>query len=420
MNDGAQIVPVWTLAEGEIDVPDVLGAKELTPARLRTLRAALAAIADVPVATLEAHPMPSGVDQAVGHRVPASSPLARGLAGLANLAGEQLQQQARTPRAGETLYRMVVDAKVAEQLSRGLVQPAKSTTVAGGITGAIRDSRVITANASFVPAVAGGAAVTTAAVAGPLILMGVAVGITAYAEAQQQERLTRIAALLEKQSEGALRRERYHLEASADALKKVTAILLDEGRIGESIGVGSADHQIGTAIAEARDRTRRWRAALDGFGAEPVQVHLLTNKFPGIGEPDGEFHTHLELASLALILRRRLGIVQALEQVQLNTDKPMERFLAQLAAEQHDTDELEAEIESVLIRLSTLQLRSPRRIKDRLFMPKDVDAFLNTATVLHQLGARVTSSGRPTTVAIEMAQNQDGSVTVFPALAEHT
>jgi hypothetical protein len=111
--------------------------------------------------------------------------------------------------------------------------------------------------------------------------------------------------------------------------------------------------------------------------------------------------------------------VQALEQVQLNTDRPMERFLAQLAAEQRDTDELEAEIESVLIRLSTLQLRCPRRFMDRLFMPGDVDEFLNTATVLHQLGARVIPTGRPAAVAIEMAQNQDGSVTVYPALAEH-
>jgi hypothetical protein len=55
----------------------------------------------------------------------------------------------------------------------------------------------------------------------------------------------------------------------------------------------------------------------------------------------------------------------------------------------------------------------------RLFMPGDVDEFLATSKLLHELGARVISTGRPTTVAIDMAHNQDGSVTVYPALAEH-
>jgi hypothetical protein len=419
VDSDTQIVPVWTLAERGIEVPDIFGTQDLTQARLSALRSVLSAASDAPIATLEAHPLPTGLDHAAGRRLPATSPLSKALSGLADVARLRSAGASGPVRAGETLYRMVVDPKVAEQLGRGLVQPMTSKSVAGGIRSAIRNSSGIVSQASFVPAVEGGAAVTTAAVAGPLILMGVAVGITAYAEYQQQKRLERIESLLEKQSQDALRDERYALEASLDALKKVTTILLDEGRIGESIGIGSADHEIGKAMARARDRTRQWRTALDGFGNDPVQVHLLIKRLPGIGEPDGEFHAQLELASLATILRRRLGIAQALEHVQLNSDRPMERFLAQLAVEQGDTSDLESEIDAVLTRFSTLKLCSPRRIgMAELFHGKDVNRYLQTADILHQLGARIADSGRATAVAIEMAHNRDGSTTVFPALAE--
>jgi hypothetical protein len=49
------LVPVWTLATREVTVPALAG-HTMTPDRLGELRTVLAAMADAPIATLEAHP----------------------------------------------------------------------------------------------------------------------------------------------------------------------------------------------------------------------------------------------------------------------------------------------------------------------------------------------------------------------------
>lgn len=60
---------------------------------------------------------------------------------------------------------MVVPAKVASQVSKGLVKPMASKAVSGGVYSALRDSTGIVSKATFVP-VAGTGATTGAATAG--------------------------------------------------------------------------------------------------------------------------------------------------------------------------------------------------------------------------------------------------------------
>ena len=109
------------------------------------------------------------------------------------------------------------------------------------------------ANATFVP-VAGKAAVAGAAtgsaatagvavasagaltVAAPLVLMAVAVSVSAYADHQRQKAIERITDLLEQLHDDNLESERNELDGCRDAIDKATSILLDQGRIGLSLG----------------------------------------------------------------------------------------------------------------------------------------------------------------------------------------
>ncbi|SIM33520.1 Uncharacterised protein [Mycobacteroides abscessus subsp. abscessus] len=60
------VVQVWTLATEHVTVPPVLGSQAMTPKRLAELRVVLAAMANTPIATLEAHPLPTEVDRSKG------------------------------------------------------------------------------------------------------------------------------------------------------------------------------------------------------------------------------------------------------------------------------------------------------------------------------------------------------------------
>jgi hypothetical protein len=65
-DDSKAIVPVWTLATGDVRVPAVSVDEPMTAERLTELRSVLAALADQPIATLEVHPLPDKVDLSRG------------------------------------------------------------------------------------------------------------------------------------------------------------------------------------------------------------------------------------------------------------------------------------------------------------------------------------------------------------------
>src|ERR1700687_4430055 len=70
------IVPVWTLATRDVTVPVIMGDEAMTPDRLNELRTVLATLADAPIATLEAHPLPKNLDRSKGLHLDSASPLA--------------------------------------------------------------------------------------------------------------------------------------------------------------------------------------------------------------------------------------------------------------------------------------------------------------------------------------------------------
>lgn len=433
-DDGKAIVPVWTLATGAVRVPAVTIGEPMTAERLTELRSVLAALADQPIATLELHPLPVEFDRSRGISLDAASPLAQHLSELIKQSARGSSVAATATATGEGLYRMVVPAKVAAEFSQGLVRPMTSkATVAGGIYSALRDSTGVVAQATFVPAgevavagavgsagaTAGAAAVggVTLTVAAPLVLMALAVGASAAADHQRRKAIANITELLEQLHEHRLDDERSELDGCRDAIDKATAVLLDQGKLGVSLGLDSAAYAIGKALAAADRRIDLWQRALDSLpDDEPVEVDTLTKSFPGIDEHGGTFRVHLELAALAVALKRRVIVLQAVEHAQIDPGNLFENFVRALKSDQERLGKLESSIALILMRLSTVELARPHGLRAPVFTSREVDRLMRAANRIHALGDGVLVDSRATDVAIEIARNKDGSVVVLPAL----
>ncbi|MFJ9173872.1 hypothetical protein [Streptomyces sp. NPDC102360] len=430
----ATTVPVWTLATGDVRVPAVGADEPMTAERLTELRGVLAGLADKPIATLEAHPLPDGLDRSRGIPLDAVSPLAQHLSQLITQSARSSSAAAKATAAGECLYRMVVPAKVAAQFGQGTIRPMAAKGVVCGIRGPLMDSTGrIAAGATFVPvgkaaaagaaggagATAGVAAAGSAAltIAAPLVLMAVAVGVSAHADSQRRQAIEHITELLEQLQEQKLEDEHSELDGCRDAIDKATAILLDQGKLGISLGLDSAVHAINTALGTADRRLARWQSALDKLpDGKAVDIDTLTKSFPGIDDDHGgTFRTHLELAALAVALKRRVIVLQAVEHAQSAPDNLFENFARALKADQQRLDTLESGIAAVLIRLSALELARPSGLRP-VFTTGEVDRLMRVAHRIRQLGDGVMVNGPTTDVAIEIARDRDGSVVVFPAL----
>ncbi|MFJ6147270.1 hypothetical protein ACIQH7_27105 [Streptomyces anulatus] len=427
----ATAVPVWTLATGDVRVPAVVGDGPMTAERLSELRGVLAVLADEPIATLEAHPLPDKLDRGRGLPLDAVSPLAQHLSQLVTQTARNSSAAATATAAGENLYRIVIPAKVAAQVGQGMVRQMASKAVAGGVRGPFVDpmGRIV-ANATYVRvgtaagaaggagatagvAAVGGAALTVAA---PLVLMAVAVGVSAHSDQQRQQAIEHITELLERLHEEKLDDEHSALDGCRGAIEKATAILLDQGKLGVSLGLDSAVYAIDTALGKAGRRLTRWQNALDALpDGEAVEIGTLTKAFPGIDDQGGEFRAHLELASLAVALKRRVVVLQAVEHAQNNPGNVFESFTRELKRDQQGLDELESGIAGVLLRLSALELARPNGLRP-VFTPGEVDRLMRAAHRINRLGENVTVNSRATDVTIEIARNRDGSVVVFPAL----
>ena len=254
-------------------------------------------------------------------------------------------------------------------------------------------------------------------VAAPLVLLAVAVGASAYADNQRQKAIEHITELLEQLHDDKLERERNELDGCRDAIDKATGLLLDRGKVGASLGLDSAVHAISTAIQNADRRVKKWEAALDSFVGNRVEVSELEAAFPGVCEDGGTFRTHLELAALAISLKRRVVLLQGVEAGQSDPDNPFENFVRSLKDDQQRILDLEARIDNVLLRLSALEVRSPQRLIDKVMTRKQVDSLLETSYRLRALGAGVGAVAPSQEVVIEIEKHSDGTLLVLPARA---
>lgn len=423
------VVPVWTLATGEVQVPALAQTGAMSSERLSEMRGVLAALADRPIVTLEAHPLPGTFDRSRGIALDAASPLAGHLSQLIEQTARTTTEAVAKPASGEVLYRMVVPAKVAAQVSQGVVRPMRADG-SGGIYGALRGATGIIGQGKFVPvapaASAGGAAATAGAtalggvavtVAAPLVLMALAVGASAHAEHRRQQAIERITGLLEQLRDDALDAERADLEGCRDAVEKATAVLLDQGQLGVSLGLDSAVHAIAKGLAAAERRVARWQVALEALRSDgPVDIDAVTTALPGVDKENGLFRAHLELAALAIALKQRVILLQAVEHAQGDLDSPFEHFTRSLRNDHARLDRLQSSIDDVLVTLSSLEFARPANRRPA-FTGAQVDRLLRSTSSIRRLGDGVAVNRAASDVSIEIARSEDGSLFVLPAQA---
>ncbi|WP_220504730.1 hypothetical protein [Microbispora sp. H13382] len=248
--------------------------------------------------------------------------------------------------------------------------------------------------------------------------MAVSVGVSAYADQQRQKAIERITDLLEQLHEDNLEDERSEVDGCRDAIDKATSILLDQGRIGLSLGLDTSSYAISTAIERARRRLKKRQDALAKLPDGPVELDVLAKAFPGVNEEGGAFRAHLEIARLAIALKHRVLVLQAVEHAQLaGTDNPFKSFVASLHDDERCVDELESGINSVLLRLSTLELKRDGGFLSIMFTQREVDDLLKAVYRLRALGDGLNVGTHQADVAIEIERSSDGSLVVFPAIA---
>lgn len=443
------MVPVW-LVSGEVsgepsnDISLQGFDGPLTAERVTRLRDALGSFLDVPLISIEARPMPTGSSVTGGQLLDAASPLARHLADLLRAAPQSNVAVAAVAAESEVLYRMVVPAKVAAQLGQGLVRSMPSKAAANGVHSGILGAKGLVGQATFVPAVsqavkagsaaspagtaaAGGVAAAGGAAAGaglvtvaaPLVLLALATVASVHAEEQRRKAIEHVTVLLEDLHRSSLERERDQLTGCTRAIEKATAVLLDEGVIGHSLGLDSAVNTIDTAIATATRRAREWQQRLDGFPAKGVEIADLKKAFPGIEHESGDFRVHLRLAALAIALKRRVAVLQAVDHAQRSPEKAFQRFTQMLDREQQSVDELEADLSSLLDAISRVRFLSPRRFVDKLMTRGEVDDLLKWPNRLRLLAESEAATGETVARELEitMVKHQDGRVRVLPLSA---
>lgn len=430
-----ELVPVWTLSASDaVSVPVLPDQGALTPERLDELRSALANFSTSPLVTVEAYPLEHKREASRGLQLDALSPLAKELHRLVSSSPTSTPAVARVAESSEVLYKMVVPAKVAAQVGEGMVRPMASKNVAGGVHSALvnASSKKIASNAAFVPVssmktgmvggtvgtVAGTAAAGSAvAVAAPLVLMAIAVGASAHAEAKRQESIDKITTMLEELHDAQLESERSELDGCRDAIDKATALLLDRGRVGASLGLDSAVHAIGKATETAQRRVQKWEKSLEGWTKGRTDTADLEKAFPGVTSDGGRFRAQMELAGLAIALKRRVVVLQGVEAGQNDPDNQFESFLHSLSVDQQRIDELERRLRFVLISLASVEVTPPARLRDKLMTRKQVDALLDVAYRLRALGADLDLGGRAQDVVIEIEKHEDGTLLVLPPAA---
>ncbi|WP_433227894.1 hypothetical protein ACQP2H_16040 [Micromonospora sp. CA-248260] len=432
-------VPVWTLATdpGKVSLAAQLPVhhKGMTQERLAGLRQALAAFLDTPLVTVEAYPLPAEVHLRGGRLLDAASPLAVELRNLLQLPSNTATGVADAAKSTETLYRMVVPRSVAAQLGKGLIRPIPSKAVAGGIHGGILGRTGIVSQATFVPVVvdaprssgtgmmsgtaraATGAGMVTAAAS--FVLLAVATAASLYAEEQRRKAMERVTELLEELTADSLNAERDRLNGATTAVERATALLLDKGEAGHSLGLDAAVNAVDTAIAAATRRAGTWRTKLAAFSPEGVEIADLIKAFPGIDQPNGAFRVELRLASLAIATKRRVAVLQAVEHAQKSPELSFHRFTAMLQDEQRSVDALQGELRALLVDLAELRLRAPTKsFTNRLLTQGEVNTLLAWPGRLRQLASEesLTASELPD-VEIGLVQRTDGKVMVLPAEA---
>ena len=122
-------------------------------------------------------------------------------------------------------------------------------------------------------------------------------------------------------------------------------------------------------------------------------------------------------AALAVALKRRVIVLQGVEAGQGDQENQFENFVRSLRDDQQRINDLEGRIENVLRRLSAIELRTPKRLIDKMMTRKQVDGLLDASYRLRALDPGHSASSLNADLVIEIEKHKDGALLVLPARA---
>jgi hypothetical protein len=108
-------------------------------------------------------------------------------------------------------------------------------------------------------------------------------------------------------------------------------------------------------------------------------------------------------------------VLQGVEAGQGDMQNAFENFARSLREDQQRINDLERRIESVLRRLSAIELHTPKRFVDKMMTRKQVDSLLDASYRLRALEPRTSTVDAD--VIIDIEKREDGTLVVLPARA---
>ena len=123
------------------------------------------------------------------------------------------------------------------------------------------------------------------------------------------------------------------------------------------------------------------------------------------------------MAALAIALKRRVIVLQSVEAGQGDQANPFENFVRSLRDDQQRINHLESRVEKLLRRLSELELRTPKRLIDKMMTRRQVDSLLESSYRLRALAPVHSVTSPSADVVIEIEKHRDGTLLVLPARA---
>ena len=253
-------------------------------------------------------------------------------------------------------------------------------------------------------------------VAAPLVLMAVAVGASAYADQRRQKAIEHIAELLEKLHDDVWTMSAANSMAAAMPSRRPLRFCWIAAESARRSALTRLFTQSAPRLKTPSVALKKWEAALGAIVDNRAEPSDLEADFPGIGAEGGEFRAHLEFAALAIALKRRVVVLQAVEAGQGDLDNPFENFLRSLNEDHQRIDEFEARIPSVLLRLSALELRPPKRLIDKLMTRRQVENLFWTLPTDSGPWARANATAQVADVVIEI-EKHDGTLLRLPTRA---
>jgi hypothetical protein len=271
----------------------------------------------------------------------------------------------------------------------------------------------------------GGAAVGAGIALGPVVaLMALSVGAEMLARHQQDKKLDAIRRGVRSLAKAADETMAAQLQSAEQALELGSAAVLDHISIPDTIGLGTARHNLSVIRNRATMWLAGWEERAEAMTIGRTGVSFATMRKVLAGDDSGDDYKHfpLRVATLyrALALDSRALVLIAVEASLRNPDQTLHHLQAQLHRALHENATAQDRLKEVLWKLTEAPLADalptmPAVARDLATLDRTLAQLAAGAARLPDAPALLNSSNRQ---VLEVLRDHDGAMRVMrPALS---